>query len=282
MSKNNSTKTYIRCKDHLVSNESFNLKKTEIHGLLQTTPQPQPEEIGKYYESQQYISHTDSKKNLIDKIYQWVKSYSIKNKHNVIKKYHPKAKSLLDIGSGTGDFIKYLNKYYNCFGTEPNKNARKISIKKGNTVVEKTEDLPLKKFDVITLWHVFEHLHNPEEELRKIKSLLSNDGILIIAVPNYRSYDAKHYKENWAAYDVPRHLWHFDKTAMETLLGKEKFFVVKILPLIFDSFYVSLLSEKIKSDKNNYIKAFISGLKSNCKAKFTGEYSSLVYLCRKS
>ncbi|WP_335966711.1 class I SAM-dependent methyltransferase [Galbibacter sp. PAP.153] len=282
MSKNNSTKTYIRCKDHLVSNESFNLKKTEIHGLLQTTPQPLPEEIGKYYESQQYISHTDSKKNLIDKIYQWVKSYSIKNKHNVIKKYHPKAKSLLDIGSGTGDFIKYLNKYYNCFGTEPNKNARKISIKKGNTVVEKTEDLPLKKFDVITLWHVFEHLHNPEEELRKIKSLLSNDGILIIAVPNYRSYDAKHYKENWAAYDVPRHLWHFDKTAMETLLGKENIFVVKILPLIFDSFYVSLLSEKIKSDKNNYIKAFISGWKSNWKAKTTGEYSSLVYLCRKS
>lgn len=272
---------YIKAKDHLVTQEEFTIITTNINGLLKTTPTPSTSEIGKYYQSENYISHTDSKKTFIDKIYQIVKSYSLKKKYDLLKKNNPAAKTVLDIGSGTGDLISYCKKGFECYGTEPNLQARELSIKKGNKVVEKIEDLPLKKYDIIMMWHVLEHVHDLDYQLSSIYEMLNENGILIIAVPNYNSYDATYYKEAWAAYDVPRHLWHFNKSAMKTVLKNQNIFVVKILPLTFDSFYVSMLSEKIKRGTSNLINSFFIGLKSNWKAKSSGEYSSLIYISKK-
>jgi len=281
MSNSLENKIHLRAKDSLVSNEEFEIIATKIEGLLKTSPTPSEDKIGNYYQSENYISHTDSTKTFIDKLYQIIKSYSLKRKNKLFKKYNPTAKTLLDIGSGTGDLIFYCNKYFDCYGTEPNKNARELSLKKGNKVVEKIKELPVKKFDIISMWHVLEHVHDLEIQLKKIHEMLNENGIAIIAVPNYKSYDAEHYKEAWAAYDVPRHIWHFNKHSMKTILKENNLFVVKILPLIFDSFYVSMLSEKIKTGNTNFIKALRIGLESNVKAKSTGEYSSLIYIAKK-
>jgi len=139
-------------------------------------------------------------------------------------------------------------------------------------------DFDKHSFDVITLWHVLEHLPKLEEHISIFKKLLKPEGAIIIAVPNYKSYDAEYYKNYWAAYDVPRHLWHFSERSMSNLFSIEKMKVVKILPMKFDSFYVSLLSEKYKSGKMNYLGALKIGWLSNFKAKKSGEYSSLIYV----
>lgn len=275
--------TYIVVKDHLVSGEVFQVKKTNINGILKTTPVPEQQNIGKYYQSNSYISHTDSNDNFIDKIYQIVKRYSIKNKYKTILKYHKKPKNLLDIGSGTGDFLS-ASKQYNIssIGTEPNEQARNLSLKKGNTVVKQIEDIQNRKFDVITLWHVLEHVYHPTEYIKQIKDRLDDNGILLIAVPNYKSYDSAYYKNNWAAYDVPRHLWHFSRVGIKSLVEKESLEIINYKPLLFDSFYVSILSEQNRTGSKNIIKAFIIGLISNLKALFTNEYSSIIYLVKKN
>lgn len=275
--------TYIVVKDYLVSGEKFQVKKTKIDGILKTTPVPQQKNIGQYYKSNSYISHTDSNDNFIDKIYQIVKKYSIKNKYRTILKHHKNPKTLLDIGSGTGDFLSASKQYHiSSIGTEPNEQARHLSHKKGNTVVKDIEDIQNKKFDVITLWHVLEHVYQPTEYLKQINDRLEDKGLLLIAVPNYKSYDSTYYKNNWAAYDVPRHLWHFSKVGIKTLVEKENLEIISYKPLLFDSFYVSLLSEQNRTGRKNIIKAFIIGFISNLKALFTNEYSSIIYLVKKN
>ncbi len=271
------------CKDHLVSGEEFQIKETSRKGILKTLPVPEPNKIGDYYASESYISHTDSKDNFIDKIYQLIKKISIKRKYRTILKYKKDSKTLLDIGSGTGDFLN-VSKDYNIssIGTEPNEHARELSRKKGNTIVEYLDQIQDKKFDVITMWHVLEHVYDPTMYLKKIHNLLHRDGLLLIAVPNYKSYDCKYYKSNWAAYDVPRHLWHFSKSGMKQLVEEQDFKITKLKSLPFDSFYVSLLSEEIKSGKKNIVKAFYIGLLSNLKALSTKEYSSILYIVEKN
>lgn len=274
---------HIICKDHLVSGEEFQIEKTTVPGILRTNPTPSQDEIGRYYDSESYISHTDSKASLVDKLYHIAKEYSIKKKYKTILQYKKQTKTLLDIGSGTGDFLNSAQHYgISSTGTEPNEQARKRSIEKGNTVVQDLDQIKDQTFDVITLWHVLEHVHNPNTYLQKIDSLLNQNGLLLIAVPNYKSYDSIYYKENWAAYDVPRHLWHFSKSGMKQLLKEHNFEIKKYNALPFDSFYVSLLSEKIKTGNKNLIKAFYTGMKSNLKAIHSGEYSSILYIVTKN
>lgn len=272
-------KSYLQTKDFSVSQETFELEYNQELDMLVT--KPVPENLNSYYESDSYISHTDSNSSLIDKIYQTVKKYSLGKKVKLIDNYKSDQKRLLDIGCGTGDFlITAKNNNWKVNGVEPNENAIKKAIEKGlhiNTVIDKLSE---KKYDVITLWHVLEHLPNVPEEIKKLKNLLVEDGTLIIAVPNFKSYDAAYYKKYWAAYDVPRHLSHFSKTTIEKLFGKENMKIVKIKPMLFDSFYVSLLSEKYKTGKQNYLKAFFVGLYSNMKAIGTKEHSSLIYIIK--
>lgn len=273
-------KLYLKTKDFSVSQEEFELHYNQDLEMLVTSPEPTS--LKKYYDSDVYISHTDSKKSIVDKIYQTVKSYSLRKKVLLLNSFNASEKKLLDIGAGTGDFLLAAkNRNWNVDGVEPNIVARNNANKKGIPLYDGLQKVLNKKYQVITLWHVLEHLPDLENQIEKIVSLLDKNGTLVIAVPNFKSYDAEHYGKYWAAYDVPRHLWHFSKKSIEKLFLKHNMEVIKIKPMLFDSFYVSLLSEKYKYKKQNFIKAFFIGLKSNLKAKFSKEYSSHIYILKK-
>ena len=273
-------KIKLKTKDYLVSQENFNLIFDKESDMLIT--EPQPKNLEKYYDPKNYISHSDDKNSFIEKVYQQVKKITLNKKVKLIDQYSLDEKSILDIGCGTGEFLAYAkNKNWNTVGVEVNQNARNKALNKKLIIYKSLEDLPNRQFNIISLWHVLEHLPNLNEKISLIKTKLDDNGTLIIAVPNYKSYDAKHYKEFWAAYDTPRHLWHFSQDAIKILFEKHNFKVTKTLPMYFDSFYVSLLSEKYKNGKSNYLKAFYRGLMSNIKAKSNGEYSSLIYILKK-
>ena len=273
-------------KDHSVSGEEFQLKYHIDFKLMQTLPQPSEDNLDSYYKSEDYISHTDSKRNLFEKAYHFVRNIALKKKLKLINSFKTDAKELLDIGCGTGDFLSIAkNANWNVTGIEPNEQARKIANSKTNNSVYNNMQLHQLKensFDVITLWHVLEHLPNLEMHVYRLERLLKSNGKIIVAVPNYKSYDAAYYKSFWAAYDVPRHLWHFTKESIKILFSRYDMKVEKILPMKFDAFYVSLLSEKYKTGKINYLRGFWIGMKSNLKALRSGEYSSLIYVIKKA
>jgi 2-polyprenyl-3-methyl-5-hydroxy-6-metoxy-1,4-benzoquinol methylase len=282
--------TYVTCKDHLVSGEEFKLLLDDNLDLLMTSPKPDDANLGKYYESEAYISHTDSKKSVLDFVYQTVKGIALKQKLKLINSFNSEGLKILDIGAGTGDFLKTCSDNgWEVSGVEPSSKARSIAQKKveknkgsffENIKELKKEEGVFLGFDVITMWHVLEHVPNLDETIFDLKKLLKPEGTIVIAVPNFKSYDASYYKQFWAAYDVPRHLWHFSQTAIRRLFFFQSMEVVKTLPMKFDAFYVALLSEKHKNNKQNFFKAFYVGLKSNLKAKRTKEYSSLIYVIK--
>jgi len=274
----------ITCQDYTVSNQLFELIYNEKFDMLETFPQPKGEDLSSYYESSDYISHTDSKKSFIDKLYQMVKGYTLNKKLTLINSFNPEQKNLLDVGCGTGDFLlNCKNNGWNVVGVEPNIKAKKITeskLKDTSKIYSEINHLKPAQFDVITLWHVLEHVPNLDEYISVLKLTLKPNGVLVIAVPNFKSYDASYYKQFWAAFDVPRHLWHFSKQSIQLLFEKHQMSISKISPMLFDSFYVSLLSEKYKTKKNNFLKAFCIGLASNIKAIITKEYSSLIYVIK--
>lgn len=272
-------KHYQTVKDNSVSKEVFELLHDEDLDMLITSPQPKGTELSKYYESDDYISHTDGKRSVFEKAYHFIKNIALKNKLSLVNSLQKKGK-LLDIGAGTGDFLLTAkNDGWNVIGVEPSEKARLIAAKKG-IELKPVADFDDHSFDIITMWHVLEHVPDLQNQIKELKRLLKPNGAIIIAVPNFKSYDAKYYGEFWAAYDTPRHLWHFSKTAIKKLFQNENIELVKILPMKFDSFYVSLLSEKYKTGKMNFIKAFFIGLKSNWKAKEKFEYSSHIYVLK--
>ena len=280
----NNKSTYLTVKDHSVSGERFQLMANKIPGVLETQPRPEGQKLSEYYRSEDYISHTNARRNAFELAYHLIRRITLKRKLKLINSFKTKTKVLLDFGCGTGDFLEiaFKNKWQ-VTGIEPNEAARDIANKKVNHTVFETDYLKKLKphsFDVITLWHVLEHLPDLEEQISSIKNLLKPEGKLVIAVPNYESYDAKYYSANWAAYDVPRHLWHFSQSGINRLFSKFGFKVEKTLPMTFDAYYVSLLSEKYKSGYMNPIKAFWIGIVSNLKAKRSGEYSSLIYIIK--
>jgi 2-polyprenyl-3-methyl-5-hydroxy-6-metoxy-1,4-benzoquinol methylase len=274
-------KHFLTVKDYSVSKEIFDLYHDETLDMLITSPQPSLENLGKYYESEDYISHTDSKRSLFEKLYHFIKSIALKNKLNLINSLQTNKGKILDIGAGTGDFLSVAkNNGWQTIGVEPSDRAKSIAINKGVSFVSATSELGNHSFDVISMWHVLEHVPDLDKQIKELKRLLKPTGSLIIAVPNFKSFDAKHYGKFWAAYDVPIHFWHFSKTAIKLLFKKEEMKLEKVLPMKFDSFYVSLLSEKYKSGKMNFIKAFFIGLQSNIKAKKNFEYSSHIYILK--
>ena len=274
-------KHFLTVKDYSVSKETFDLYFDETLDMLITHPQPSLENLGKYYESEDYISHTDNKRSLFEKLYHFIKSIALKNKLNLINSLQPQKGRILDIGAGTGEFLSVAkNDGWQTIGVEPSDKAKAIAKNKGVSFVEETSELENHSFDVISMWHVLEHVPDLDKQINELKRLLKPTGTLIIAVPNFKSFDAKHYGKFWAAFDVPIHFWHFSKTAIKLLFEKEEMKLEKILPMKFDSFYVSLLSEKYKSGKMNFVSAFFTGLKSNFKAKSNFEYSSHIYVLK--
>lgn len=264
----------LKCKDHLISNENYKLMIHDSLDMLVTFPVPQ--DLEKYYDSKEYQSHNKSKSFFLDALYNGVKKRAFKRKKSLFNKTHPL--TILDFGAGTGDFLLYCEAQgYRVSGVEPNQNARNQAKEKGLKLENDLHSYTGKKFDVITLWHVLEHVPNLTDCVDQLKNLLSDNGQLFIAVPNFKSFDASYYKEFWAAYDVPRHLWHFSQKSIHVIFEAYGFNIINTHPMKYDSFYVSLLSEKNKTGMYNFIKAFFIGLISNLKATQTSEYSSLIY-----
>lgn len=274
-------KSFITVKDFSVSGESFSLLLNEEYQLLKTHPQPALDKLGSYYEFEDYISHTDGKRTLFEKMYHFVKRNAIRKKVSLIHSYQPLKGRILDIGAGTGDFLlEAKNQNWEILGIEPNDKAKGIALGKGIKFGDTIEKLESNSFDVITMWHVLEHVPDVEHQVAELKRLLKPSGTIIIAVPNFKSYDAKHYGAFWAAYDVPRHLWHFSKTAIEKLFDKQNMNLEDVKPMWFDSFYVSLLSEKYKTGKMNFVSGFFIGLISNLSGLFKKEFSSHIYVLK--
>ncbi len=274
-------KHFLTVTDYSVSKEIFDLYHDEELDMLITHPQPSLDVLGEYYESADYISHTDSKRSLFEKAYHFVKGIALKNKLNLINSLQPNKGKILDIGAGTGEFLSVAKQNgWETTGVEPSDKAKQIAINKGVSFVEAIAQLEDRSFDVITMWHVLEHVPDLDLQIKELKRLLKPTGSLIIAVPNFKSFDAEYYGKFWAAYDVPIHFWHFSKKAIQKLFQKEQMELVKILPMKFDSFYVSLLSEKYKTGRMNFIKAFLIGLWSNIRAKSDLEYSSHIYVLK--
>jgi len=269
-------KRYLKTLDFAVSGESFDLQYNEDLNMLET--KPRPGDLAPYYDSPTYISHTDASGGLLNTLYKTVKRRSLARKVRLIRKYQNPPGPLLDMGAGTGDFVgAALAAGWDAQGVEPNAGARARARAKGIFLEESPE--PLKgEFAIITLWHVLEHLPELDQAIDQLCAILKQEGSLILALPNFKSWDARHYGLHWAGYDVPRHLWHFSRDSIKTIFENRGFRIVKTCPLLFDAFYVSLLSEKYKGSRWPWLRAFVAGCRSNVSAMRTGEYSSLIYV----
>jgi len=256
----------MTAEDYLVSDESFEIIECNDCSLRFTTPIPDENKISSYYESDKYISHVKRVTTIFDLVYKIVRKITLRSKYKFVERIaYKKRGTLLDIGCGTGDFLKMMKQSdWDVTGVEVNDAARQIAENNTSSVLlNQTEFFESKqKFDVITLWHSLEHLHELKKYLDKISNSLNANGIVIIAVPNYNSYDSEYYKQVWAAYDVPRHLYHFSFDAILKLMDKFNFKLIQSKQLPFDPFYVSLLSEFSVRKKYNIIKALWIGNKS--------------------
>jgi 2-polyprenyl-3-methyl-5-hydroxy-6-metoxy-1,4-benzoquinol methylase len=275
--------TYLELDDYFLTNENFSILKCTNCGLLRTNPQPSPDVIGQYYDSPDYISHSIGNKSIKEIIYDLIRKRTLSSKLNILNKYS-KGNRLLDIGCATGVFLNYCQQNgYSVNGVEPDEKCRIYAALNFNIQVDTLESLvnfPENSFDVITMWHVLEHVSDINERMSVIKRLLTPDGVLIVALPNPESFDANHYGKYWAAFDVPRHLFHFTKETFRKLCAIHAFEVINIIPMIYDSYYISLLSEKYMNGKTSFLKAFLVGLKSNLKARNNTNHSSIIYIIR--
>lgn len=281
---NNNIAPVFPVKDFTVSHEQFEIWQCNNCSLRFTQNVPEESEIGRYYQSENYISHSDTHEGIINKLYHTVRIRTLLQKKKLVEKISGKKEgSLLDIGCGTGAFLHTIQQSgWKITGLEPDEAARKKAFELYQLEVESAEilfSLAPQSFDAITMWHVLEHVHELHPYMDQLKKILLPAGKLFIAVPNYTSYDEKVYKQNWAAYDVPRHLYHFSPKAMKHLLEMHGLKIEKMKPMWFDSFYVSLLSEQYLTGKSHPVAAFFRGGISNAKALAdTSKCSSVIYI----
>ena len=275
---------HLSAKDYTVSQETFQLVACGHCGLILTNPRPSATEIGPYYESPDYISHTNSSKGLTDGLYQLVRNRALKRKVALIDRYAPKG-PLLDIGCGTGEFLGAAQAAGRSVqGIEPSDSARALAITNHNVPVlpeDGLRTLPSAGYAAVSMWHVLEHVHALNERLTELRRLVMPGGALFIAVPNPESWDAKHYASHWAAYDVPRHVNHFRPATLRNMVQGAGFTPLATLPMPFDAYYISLLSEKYKAGNtgSHLLKGFLMGRKSNAYAKAHADaWSSQLYI----
>ena len=280
-------KLFLSCEDYTVSHETFEIKECIECSFKFTSPRPAAEDLGKYYKSEDYVSHSDTKKGIVNSLYHYVRQYTLLKKLKLVLRYSNPG-NILDYGCGTGAFLEVCKKSkWNIYGIEPDPDAREIAKKRiGIDPYSNQEDLavmvPNIHFDTITLWHVLEHIPDLNKYFQFINNHLTEQGTVIIAVPNCNSYDAKKFGKHWAAYDVPRHLWHFTPETIFKLFSNHGFKKIETLPMIFDSFYVSMLSNKYLHGNTKLISSFLTGLKSNIKAnKDLISFSSQIYIFKR-
>lgn len=277
----------LTCTDHYASGEQFEVIRCAHCGFLMTQGVPVEAEIGKYYETPDYISHSDTQQGLMNRVYHWVRQYMLSRKAALVKRVSGLSEgSLLDYGTGTGYFANTMVcQGWKVKAIEKSPQARAFAKKQFGLNVEaehSLKDYPSMSLDVVTLWHVMEHLEHLNEMWETLHRILKDKGMLIVAVPNPESYDARKYKEWWAAYDVPRHLWHFSPSVMQQFGEKHGFVLEKEHPMPFDAFYVSMLTEKYKSNELSFVKGLWTGTLAWFSALGNKERSSsLIYVFRK-
>jgi len=271
-------KTYIEVVDHFLTKEKFKIQTTSVPGLLQTNPTPTKEDINKYYKSERYISHNSRKRGVFFFFYRLLRSVNFYTKYRFLSRTNVN-RNVLDFGSGEGYFLNMLKKRgFNARGVDSSVKSLLPNVYKSIFA----EQLNGQKFSHITAWHSIEHVHELEKTISRMYDLLDEKGTIIIAVPNYLSFDARHYKSFWAAYDTPRHLWHFDKKSLKEVFENKGFKLIKSSPMLLDAYYVSLLSESYKKSMFKIFKSIFVGTISNTLAFFTKEYSSNIFVFKKS
>lgn len=279
-------RTTLSCRDYTASGETFNIQACSHCGFHLTNPRPLADELQRYYDSPSYISHSNTSANLIDKIYKLARTFTLRWKYKLVLRHaSPKPATLLDYGCGTGYFLAYCKEHgLTVSGVEPNPQARAEAARQvGNNIYSDINEIK-QPSDIITLWHVLEHVHNLHQTIQDLSGKLNPHGTLVIAVPNHNSRDAQDYQDYWAAYDVPRHLWHFSRSTMKRLLEQNHLTIKAVLPMPLDAYYVSLLSEKYRRGSHTIpgiIRAIRKGWISNRNASKTSEYSSLIYIATK-
>jgi 2-polyprenyl-3-methyl-5-hydroxy-6-metoxy-1,4-benzoquinol methylase len=285
--KSSSIHQLITVKDHSVSGEEFPVWQCNLCQLRFTQDVPDEASIGVYYQSQDYISHSNTSKGLVNRVYKKVRKHTLASKAALVRKYTKDRGALLDIGAGVGAFLDTMKqKGWTVTGIEPDEGARRQASSLFGLEVKNTDilkSLPAGSFDAITLWHVLEHVHELHPYMDRLRDLLKESGKIFIAVPNYTSADAAAYGSSWAAYDVPRHLYHFSPRSIEHLVKSHGLRLVAKKPMWFDSFYISLLSSKYRKGNTSWINAGWNGLKSNLKALTDRDRcSSLIYIVEKA
>lgn len=277
----------LKAIDYTVSNEQFDIWHCQQCTMRFTQNVATLEHIGKYYQSTAYVSHSDTQEGLINQLYHRVRNFTLRQKQRLLQKITGLKKGcLLDVGAGTGAFAHTMQQAgWTVTGLEPDDTARRVALDKYQLSLNTPESLyqlTAASFDAITLWHVLEHVHDLQGYLQQFNQLLSAKGSLIIAVPNYTSFDAHYYQAQWAAYDVPRHLYHFSPKSMQLLATKHGFKLTTHYPMWFDSVYVSMLSEQYKNGKSSFIKALFIGLWSNLPVIGNAtKCSSVIYVLKK-
>ncbi|WP_128545374.1 class I SAM-dependent methyltransferase [Larkinella soli] len=275
---------WLTCKDFLVSEQEFTIQACQKCGFKVTSPRPAPQEIGQYYQSEQYISHSDTREGLVSRLYHSVRNITVRQKVSLIGKLVPTPGRLLDIGCGSGYFLQEAAREgWSIHGVEPDQSARRQAEERTKMpIVPSIDQLELiQPVDVITMWHVLEHVHSLSETLEWMRAHTVQKGYAVIAVPNHLSWDAEQYRQYWAAYDVPRHLYHFTPAHMESLLQRYGYRPAGRRPMWFDAFYVNLLSTKNRDGKPAYLESFWNGFRSNWAAQRNGgNYSSLIYIAQ--
>lgn len=277
---------YLETKDHFLTGEVFEIIRCAHCGCLLTDPQPGSHELAHYYQSPEYVSHSVSLKSLSNAFYVLIRKFTLRNKFRLIRSLSGVSSgSILDVGCGSGELLRlFRKKNWLTTGVEPSEAARQRAIRKYHLDVGDSDmlgSLSPATYDAITLWHSLEHIRNLDETLYHLKRLLAPDGILLVAVPNWRSWDASYYRDFWAAWDVPRHLYHFTDESMKALMQRYGMRVLAHIPMKLDAYYVCMLSEKYKTGRQRYLKAMRNGWRSNRNARsdiYT--YSSLIYVIK--
>lgn len=269
--------------DRTVSHESFAVVECASCGFQFTNPRPDPDNIGRYYESAAYVSHNSGAAGLVNQVYRLARVFTMRSKVRLLGRYAPQQGRVLDYGCGTGHFLAAARGAgWQVAGLEPNATARAEAAQRVGQPIGSPDNLAALaegSFDAITLWHVLEHVHALNETLAHLVQLLRPGGVLLIAVPNAASFDAQYYGAQWAAYDVPRHLYHFVPSTMAQLLKKHRLVLRATLPMPLDAYYVSLLSEPTPGGAGRLLRALRLGYASNrAAAQHGGQYSSLLYV----
>jgi len=266
--KTSNYKPYVTIKDILNIN-SFTIAQCDC-GFCFVNPRPSEKELKKYYHTDDYLPHSKGK-GVLFLLYRIVQKISFYNKFLLLRNLKEKI-THLDYGGGDGRFSNYVNSKENAtssFYDPYYKNSLNADFKK-------------KEYNIITLWHVLEHAYDLDILFENIEKSLENRGKLVVAVPNFDSLERNIYKENWAAYDLPRHLYHFNNISLEKLLRSKGYKIIDKKRMLFDTFYISILSS-MKISNISVIKSLFVALFISIKVIIKGpEFSSsLLYVCEK-